>query len=215
MLTHKKPEPKPAQNDVVRSEGDDMSMNTVARGPSSIRSRRKSLPNDEEGGGLPPAAWEIGEDESDLDDTSTKAGSRLSTPKARTSSSVTGSPAANRRSSLVAPSSPTQQKTSPSLATTLRKNLSNLSLHTMLPGSGSTPRQKHAGEEGKGLMHDHDDDEDDEDHEEAYASSVRRSPELERSRPPLVRSRSSTMNEDDFGDWEDGTGLTKPNSVTR
>lgn len=161
---------------------DDHSLRTLS--PSKSRKQLGSVGED-------PAMWEIGvESESEVDDASEAAvgtSKKRPTPVRRTSS--------NPNTNNNTPRVPAERSPAPRRASTA----SSLN---------SKPIQKHAGEEGKGLMREDDEDEDD-------ISPTSPTPQRRTLGPPAMLtagqsprrrspSRTSSTQSDDFGDWEDG-----------
>ncbi|KAG9004991.1 hypothetical protein FRB90_010628 [Tulasnella sp. 427] len=188
LLTHKKPEPKPAAASNPTGAGDDAhSMRTMTSPTKSQKLGPRVLGED-------PSNWSIGaESESEVE------GEGPSTPKKK-ANSLAVSPAAARLS-------PVQ-----SLREGLRGAARRVSEASTSIGLGLQV-QKHSGEEGKGLMGGNDDDDDESPvsprpnrpnwplppHRSASSSSLE-VPSQTRN----MRTRSPSIRSDDFGEWEDG-----------
>lgn len=184
LLTHKKPEPKPAANPT--GAGDDAhSMRTFTSPSKSQKAGPRVLGDDQ-------SNWSIGaESESEAEGD----GQGPSTPKKR-SNTLTVSPAAARRSPV--------QSLRESVRGVARRvsEASSIGLGLQI--------QKHTGEEGRGLMGGNDDDDDESPvsprpMRQAWPSGNASSMSLEN--PPQtknLRTRSASMRSDDFGEYEDG-----------
>ncbi|KIO30760.1 hypothetical protein M407DRAFT_20285 [Tulasnella calospora MUT 4182] len=180
LLTHKKPEPKPAANPT--GTGDDAhSMRTLTSPSKSQKAGPRVLGEDQ-------SNWSIGaESESEAEGPST--------PKKK-ANTLSVSPAAARLS-------PVQ-----SLRESVRGVARRVSEASSI-GLGLQV-QKHSGEEGKGLMGGNDDDDDESPVSprpvrQAWPERNASSSSLETpSQTKNLRTRSASIRSDDFGEWEDG-----------
>lgn len=187
LLTHKKPEPKPAANPT--GAGDDThSMRTLTSPSKSQKAGPKVLGDDQ-------SNWSIG---AESDSEAEGDGQGPSTPKKK-ASSLSVSPAAARLS-------PVQ---------TLRESVRGVARRVSEASSIGLGLQvqKHSGEEGKGLMAANDDEDEEspvsprpvrQDWPLPAGGNASSSSLVAPSRTRNLKTRSPSIRSDDFGEWTDG-----------
>ncbi|KAG8899267.1 hypothetical protein FRB99_006834 [Tulasnella sp. 403] len=184
LLTHKKPEPKCPPPNNTNERDDANSLRTIDLDGSPPKTRKIGTVRED------PANWEIGDDSDEEADTH----------RARAEGSES-------------PNTPVKRKTSDAMSISPVASLRGISLSPIARRGGSLaggPVQKHAGEEGRGLMGGGEEDEFDSPLEVSPKGKPIHAAGLPGTSPgqhddqhsPPTRSPSSPS--DDFGSWEDG-----------